>query len=63
MFVDTGNSLIDPLTGYPVMVVEAESLKPYCLMKCIKQLYPIVLIFIQKPAIGIAGFKIPPHSI
>ncbi len=25
--VDTGNSLIDPLTGYPVMVVEAESLK------------------------------------
>lgn len=25
--VDTGNSLIDPLTGYPVMVVEADSLK------------------------------------
>lgn len=26
--VDTGNSLIDPITGYPVMVVEAESVKP-----------------------------------
>jgi len=26
--VDTGNSLIDPVTGYPVMVVEAESVKP-----------------------------------
>jgi stage II sporulation protein GA (sporulation sigma-E factor processing peptidase) len=25
--VDTGNSLIDPITGYPVMVVEAESIK------------------------------------
>lgn len=25
--VDTGNSLIDPVTGYPVMVVEAESVK------------------------------------
>ncbi len=25
--IDTGNSLIDPLTGYPVMVVEAESVK------------------------------------
>jgi len=26
--VDTGNSLIDPVTGYPVMVVEADSIKP-----------------------------------
>lgn len=25
--VDTGNSLIDPITGYPVMVVEADSIK------------------------------------
>ena len=25
--VDTGNSLIDPLTGYPVIIVEAESVK------------------------------------
>lgn len=25
--VDTGNSLIDPITGYPVIVVEADSLK------------------------------------
>lgn len=25
--VDTGNSLIDPITGYPVMVVEADSVK------------------------------------
>lgn len=25
--IDTGNSLIDPLTGYPVMIVEAESVK------------------------------------
>lgn len=25
--IDTGNSLIDPLTGYPVMVVEADSVK------------------------------------
>jgi stage II sporulation protein GA (sporulation sigma-E factor processing peptidase) len=25
--IDTGNSLIDPITGYPVMVVEAESVK------------------------------------
>ena len=25
--LDTGNSLIDPLTGYPVMIVEAESIK------------------------------------
>lgn len=25
--VDTGNSLVDPLTGYPVMIVEAEALK------------------------------------
>lgn len=25
--VDTGNSLIDPVTGYPVMVVEADSIK------------------------------------
>ncbi len=25
--VDTGNSLVDPITGYPVMVVEADSVK------------------------------------
>jgi len=25
--VDTGNSLVDPLTGYPVIIVEAESVK------------------------------------
>lgn len=25
--IDTGNSLIDPITGYPVMVVEADSVK------------------------------------
>jgi len=25
--IDTGNSLIDPLTGYPVIIVEAESVK------------------------------------
>jgi len=25
--VDTGNSLVDPLTGYPVVIVEAESIK------------------------------------
>jgi stage II sporulation protein GA (sporulation sigma-E factor processing peptidase) len=26
--VDTGNSLVDPITGYPVMIVEVESVKP-----------------------------------